>query len=97
MSIGPQPGMYLFVGGIADGQMRQVDIVYDELRVHVPQKFNYTPNELGPKPGNSKMDIENYHLSSMYGEKETFYLYLHASMNGDDLIKRLFKNYGYEL
>jgi hypothetical protein len=88
----PTHGEYLFIGGGQDGLRRYVKHPNDVMSFHVkqdmPDIFSAKPPETAPL-----MNYDEYRLSQIHGHECRFFVYLHSSLTGDDLMKCLIRGY----
>lgn len=88
----PKPGEFLFIGGPADGDRREITQPYKTIRVveRVPMpsiSMTEPPHTADVPP------YTEYNLTRLSGEQMSFFVYLHEPLNGDDLMKALLRRY----
>lgn len=90
---GPKPGEFLFIGGPADGDRREITQPHRTIRVVERAPMPYVSmTEPAPTVANNPPYTE-YNLTQLAGEQLRFFVYLHCKLNGDDLIKALLRHY----
>lgn len=86
-----KPGEFLFIGGCADGERREIAQPYETIRVEPRRMCQAT---ISTQDNISRrIEYHEYRLTRMNGESSTFFVYLYSGFNGDDMVKALIRRY----
>ena len=89
----PTHGEYLFIGGAQDGLRHYISAPDDVMRFHVKQDMPDISSAAPPSNQSQAFTLDEYSLVSVHGHELRFFVYLHSSLTGDDLMKALIRGY----